>query len=273
MAPNRILFGDFALDPENFELRRGPERIKLERIPMELLILLARRQGRVVHRAEVVESIWGKDRFLETESAINTAIRKLRRVLGDDPSHPTFIETVPAKGYRFIAAIANHHGHAEAEALYRRGLHFWNRKRPDLYMEAIGLYQQSIDKDPDFPLPYLGLAKAWIMQGIHGLQPSHDVYPRARAATERVLELDGNIAEAHAAMADIVKGYDWKWEEAERHYLRALQLDPACTLAHHWYANLLSVVGRHDQAVDHAIRARALDPLGCVYLWPFIGLQ
>jgi serine/threonine-protein kinase len=262
MAGNRILFGDFVLDPANFELRRGPDRIRLERIPMELLILLAQHQGRVVHRTEVVESIWGKGCFLESDSAINTAIRKLRRVLSDDPNRPTFIETVPGKGYRFVAATSGHQSRAEAVALYRRGLHFWNRKTPEWYLEAIRLFQQSIDKDPDYPLPHLGLAKAWIMQGIHGLQPSHDVYPRARAATARALELDENLAEAHAAMADIVKGYDWNWAEAERHYLRALELDPACTLAHHWYANLLSIVGRHDEAIVHAATARALEPLG-----------
>jgi len=97
MTPDRIHFGDFELDAANFTLRRGMTRIKLERIPMEALILLAHSKGRLVQRAELFEAIWGKDHFLESDTAINTAIRKLRQVLGDDSKHPAYIETVQAK--------------------------------------------------------------------------------------------------------------------------------------------------------------------------------
>ena len=123
------------------------------------------------------------------------------------------------------------------------------------------LFQRSIDVDPGYSLPYLGLAKTWILFGIHGLQPAHDVYPRARAAVSKALELDCDLAEAHAAMADIVKGYDWDWVGAEAHYLRAQRLDPQCGIAHQWYANLLSITGRHEEALQHAMKARTLDPL------------
>jgi DNA-binding winged helix-turn-helix (wHTH) protein/Tfp pilus assembly protein PilF len=260
MAPDRIRFGDFELDAANFTLRRGVTRIKLERIPMTALILLARNQGRLVKRAELVEAIWGKDYFLESDTAINTAIRKLRRVLGDDPKQPTYIETMPGNGYRFLPGNSGLRPE-EAKALYSRGLHFWNRKTPELYMEAIRLYQESIDLDPDYPLPYVGLAKTWIMLGIHGLQPAHEVYPRARAAVAKALSLDSGIAEGHAALGDIEKGYEWRWASAESHYRRALELDPQCGIAHQWYANLLSIVERHDEALDHARQARALDPM------------
>ncbi|HEX5234654.1 MAG TPA: tetratricopeptide repeat protein [Silvibacterium sp.] len=258
---DRIQFGDFELDTRCFELRRGMQRIKLERIPMELLILLAGSGGRLVERREVVKAIWGQGHFLESESAVNTAVRKLRRVLGDDAKQPVFIETVPGKGYRFL--VKNSVGWAahEGMALYQRGLHYWNRKTPESYLEAIRLYQKSIDADPDQPLPYLGLAKTWIMFGIHGLQPPHDVYPRARAAVAKTLEIDPLVAEAHASMGDIVKGYDWDWARAEKHYLRALELDPQCAVAHQWYANLLSIVGRHEEALRHATEARMLEPL------------
>ncbi|MGA8937661.1 MAG: winged helix-turn-helix domain-containing protein [Acidobacteriaceae bacterium] len=261
MTPERILFGDFELDATNFELRRGPTRIKLERIPMDLLILLARNEGRLVQRTEVVETIWGKGRFLETDSAINTAIRKVRRALGDNPTHPIMIDTIPGKGYRFIA-IGTRQGAADnAKALYAKGLHFWNRKTPDSYLQAIQFFQESIDSDPEYAMPYLGLAKTWILFGIHGLQPSADVYPRARAAASKALELDSQLAEAYAAMADVIKGYDWDWEGAESYYQRALKIDPKCGIAHQWYANLLSIVGRHNEAIQHASEARTLDPL------------
>jgi TolB-like protein/Tfp pilus assembly protein PilF len=73
----------------------------MERIPMDLLILLVRENGRLVSRDEIIERLWGKDIFFDTDNSINTAIRKIRRALGEDPEKPRYIETVQGKGYRF----------------------------------------------------------------------------------------------------------------------------------------------------------------------------
>src|ERR1041385_692099 len=73
---------------------------------MELLILLATKNGHLVTRQEIIERLWGRDVFLDTEHGINTAIRKLRTVLGDNPEQPRFIQTVTGKGYRFVAATS-----------------------------------------------------------------------------------------------------------------------------------------------------------------------
>ena len=102
-----IVFEDFDLDARAYRLRRAGEDVKLERIPLELLLLLAYRAGEVVTREEIVERLWGKGVHLDTENAINTAIRKIRVALGDDPTHPRFVQTVSGKGYRFIARIAD----------------------------------------------------------------------------------------------------------------------------------------------------------------------
>jgi len=98
-----VKFAEFELDGRRYELRRGDRVLKLEKIPMELLTLFAESNGRLVSRDEIVEKIWGKDVFLDTEHGINTAIRKIRQVLGDDPEQPRFLQTVTGKGYRFIA--------------------------------------------------------------------------------------------------------------------------------------------------------------------------
>lgn len=98
-----VKFAEFELDGGRYELRRGDRVLKLEKIPMELLTLLAESNGRLVSRDEIVEKIWGKDVFLDTEHGINTAIRKIRQALGDDPEQPRFVQTVTGKGYRFIA--------------------------------------------------------------------------------------------------------------------------------------------------------------------------
>ena len=99
-----VEFGDFELDDRRYELRRGGRVVKLEKIPMDLLILLVERNGELVTRDEIVERIWGKDVFLDTEHGINTAIRKIRTALRDDTDQPRFVLTVTGRGYRFIAA-------------------------------------------------------------------------------------------------------------------------------------------------------------------------
>ncbi|MGA7218589.1 MAG: winged helix-turn-helix domain-containing protein [Candidatus Sulfotelmatobacter sp.] len=99
-------FGDFELDPSRFELRRSGRVQKLERIPMELLILLAEKQGAVATRQDIIERLWGKDVFVDTEHGINTAVRKIRQALHDDPEQPRFVQTVTGKGYRFISEKA-----------------------------------------------------------------------------------------------------------------------------------------------------------------------
>jgi DNA-binding winged helix-turn-helix (wHTH) protein len=96
-------FGEFELDSSRFELRRNGRVLKLERIPMELLLLLAEKDGSIVTRKEIVERLWGKEVFVDTEHGINTAIRKIRQALRDDPDQPRFVQTVTGKGYRFVA--------------------------------------------------------------------------------------------------------------------------------------------------------------------------
>src|SRR5438445_120292 len=99
-----IQFADFELEPARYELRRAGRTLKLEKIPMELLILLAAGNGNLVSREEIVERLWGNGVFVDTEHGINTAIRKIRRALRDDPDQPRFVQTVTGKGYRFIAS-------------------------------------------------------------------------------------------------------------------------------------------------------------------------
>jgi len=103
---NPVKFGDdLELDPGAYELRRAGRPLKLERIPMELLLLLVEQHGQLVTREHIIERIWGKDVFLDADSSINSAIRKIRLVLKDDPEQPRFLQTVTGRGYRFIATV------------------------------------------------------------------------------------------------------------------------------------------------------------------------
>jgi len=98
--------GDFELDVRAYELRRSGRAVRLERIPMDVLLLLAERTGELVTREQIAERIWGKDVYVDTDNSINAAVRKLRQALHDDPDKPRVIQTVTGKGYRFIAEVA-----------------------------------------------------------------------------------------------------------------------------------------------------------------------
>ena len=106
MAADLVRFEDFELDLRSYQVRRSGRTLRLERIPMEVLFLLAERRGQLVTREEIIKKLWGKDAFLDTDNAINTAIRKIRQVLKDDPEQPRFVQTITGKGYRFIGQIA-----------------------------------------------------------------------------------------------------------------------------------------------------------------------
>lgn len=104
-VPRVFRFGDFELDVAAYSLRRKGQSIRLERRPMDLLVLLVQRHRELVSRTEIVERLWGGGVFVDAEMGINTAVRKVRQVLGDAPELPTFIETVSGRGYRFVADV------------------------------------------------------------------------------------------------------------------------------------------------------------------------
>jgi TolB-like protein/Flp pilus assembly protein TadD len=100
-----VRFDDFVLDVSAYELRKAGRNIRIERRPMELLILLVSRRGELVTRNEIVDHLWGPDVFIDIEASVNTVVRKIRRALRDSADHPRFIQTIQGKGYRFIGNV------------------------------------------------------------------------------------------------------------------------------------------------------------------------
>lgn len=98
-------FADFELNVAGYELRQKGRAVRLERLPLDLLILLVERSRELVTRNEIVQRLWGAGVFVDVETGVNTAIRKVRQALHDVPEKPVFIETVPGRGYRFIAPV------------------------------------------------------------------------------------------------------------------------------------------------------------------------
>jgi TolB-like protein/Tfp pilus assembly protein PilF len=108
MAPNSqstFRFGDFELDAAAFDLSRGGQSVRLEKRPMDLLLLLVESRGQLISRPQIAEKLWGKSVFIDVDLGVNTAIRKVRQALQDDSDSPRFIETVSGRGYRFIAPV------------------------------------------------------------------------------------------------------------------------------------------------------------------------
>jgi DNA-binding winged helix-turn-helix (wHTH) protein len=102
-----IRFGPFELDPVDRELRKGGTPVKLQPQQFAVLWMLAQRAGQIVSRDEIHQHIWGTDTFVDFERGINFSINQIRAALGDHAEQPRFIETIPRRGYRFIAAIEN----------------------------------------------------------------------------------------------------------------------------------------------------------------------
>ena len=100
-----VRFEDFVLDEAAYELRRHGRSVRIERRPMELLMLLVARRGELVTREEIVDRLWGREVFIDVDASVNTVVRKVRRALRDSAGRSRFVQTVPGRGYRFIAEV------------------------------------------------------------------------------------------------------------------------------------------------------------------------
>ncbi len=100
-----VRFAEFELDLRSGELRTNGTSVKLQPQPAKILALLVRRRGETVTRDEIIAEVWGSDTFVDYEGGLNFAIRQIRNALGDDAERPLYVETVPKRGYRFVAAV------------------------------------------------------------------------------------------------------------------------------------------------------------------------
>jgi DNA-binding winged helix-turn-helix (wHTH) protein len=105
MTCKTVRFYEFELDFGRFQLLRHGDVVRLEGLPLQLLMFLIDHHHELVTREQIAEALWGKDVFVDVEQGINTAIRKIRIALKDDSEQPEFLQTVVGRGYRFVAEI------------------------------------------------------------------------------------------------------------------------------------------------------------------------
>jgi len=106
VSGKKVRFDDFLMDFSRFQLSRAGQPVRLEGLPLQLLMFLIDRQGQLVTREQIADTLWGKDVFVDSEQGINTAIRKVRMALQDDAVQPRYLQTVVGRGYRFVAQLS-----------------------------------------------------------------------------------------------------------------------------------------------------------------------
>jgi serine/threonine-protein kinase len=149
----------------------------------------------------------------------------------------------------------------EAYDLYLQGRFHLYKLTEESIKKSLDYFHRAIQEDQGYALAYFGMAEAYVALANLGFTPSRESIPRAKTEALKALELDSELAEAHAILGFIYLSYDWDWPAAERRFKRAIELNPNCAEAHYPYACYLSALGRHEEAVAEAKCALDLDPL------------
>jgi DNA-binding winged helix-turn-helix (wHTH) protein/Flp pilus assembly protein TadD len=319
-------FGAYEVDLRRGELRSYGTRVKIQGKPFQVLAFLLERPGEIVTREELRERLWPSDTYVEFDDGLNAAVKKLRAALNDSAARPHYIETIPRRGYRFVAPLTIVTGdefatdvpaavpvaasagapqetllrpqsrrrrlrlaayagiaaalaagllfglhrrtiethRAEAVQEIRRGRELWRDRTAESLTQAIDHYNKAVELDPANAGAYSGLADAYIVLPLLSTIQQNVTYPKAKVAAEKAVALDPMLAEAHTSLADVKLYVDWDFAGTEREFQRALALDPNDATAHQWYAEFLSAMGRHDQAIQEVLRAEQLEPLSKV---------
>ncbi len=408
----QVRFGIFEADFQSGELRKRGVRLRIQDKPLQILACLLNRPGEVVTRAELQQHLWPPGTFVDFEHGLNSAMNKLREALSDPASNPRFVETLPRRGYRFIAQVesirpqpraegksilavmpfqdssaspghdylsqglseelaerlgglcpqqlgviastsilslapgrsdvglayrllgadfvlhgnvrrqesrvcislelieARHqtpiwtgsydrelsgigdvqsqmaeqvaralapgirsggprpaaesgelHVSAPAYQDYLKGLCLRSGVSPKTLGRALFHFEEAVRKSPRFAEAHAALAHCLSLAEEHGIAQPLDSFPKARQAANRAIELKRRMPHAFAAMAFVRHRFDWDFAAAERDYQEALRLNPNAAESLHRYAEFLSHMGRHEEALPTVAQARRFDPL------------
>jgi len=204
---------------------------------------------------ETGNQIWGKQYnrqlsgiiALQTEIARDVSANLKTKLSGADEQRVAKTYTENVEAYQF----------------YLKGRFHWNKRTPTDLQKSIENFERAIALDPNFALAFTGLADAYSLLANAG-SPAREIMPKAREAALNALLLDDNLAEAHTALGQILIYYDYDYAGAEREHKRAIELNPNYATAHQWYSELLTALGRHEEALAEMRRALEIDPLSLI---------
>ncbi|HLF85381.1 MAG TPA: winged helix-turn-helix domain-containing protein [Blastocatellia bacterium] len=181
---------------------------------------------------------------------------EVQREVADQIAHALAIRLLAGKG-----SESSHSANPEAVDAYLRGRYLWNKGARESVSRSVGYFQQAIEKDPDYAAAFAGLADSYRQLGMSYVMLPAEAYPKATEAALRAVQLDPESANAYVSLGTIKFRYEWKWEDAERDFLRAIEINPSLGIAHHDYAWFLVAMERFDEGIDHMKLAQRLDPL------------
>ena len=145
--------------------------------------------------------------------------------------------------------------------LYLKGRYFWNQRTEAGLRQALVYYEQAIAIDPQFARAHCGVASCWTFRSLYGSYALRDTLPKAKAAALHAIELDSQLSEAHSALGLTLAWLEFDWLQGERELRRGIEVEPNSSVAHHWYAVFLSLLMRHEEALQQVRIALHLDPL------------
>jgi TolB-like protein/Tfp pilus assembly protein PilF len=218
-----------------------------------------RRDGeRLLVTVQLIDVADGFHLWSETYERRFTEIFDLQRDLALQIAAALEAELTPGERARLASRPTEH---LEAYTSYLKGRHFWNSRTPIGYQRALDYFERATALDPEYAEAWAGLAGVYALQGLAGAVEADSARPLARTAALRAIELDGGNAEAHTVLGLYLHTYEWDAAAAEHEFLQAIALDPGNALARQSYGNLLGVMGRIDEALEHKQRAVDLEPL------------
>ncbi len=189
--------------------------------------------------------------------------RQLVDVLAiQDEIATTIVNTLRATMFADVSAHVprRYTENIQAYGLYLKGRYEWNKRTQEGVAAAIRYFERAIVEDPGYAPAYAGLSDSYSLDVDYRSIPVHESYQRAKEYARKALSLDESVPTAHASLAWAVFIYDWHWEEAEREFRRAIELNPRYASAHQWFAFLLAARGQLDAAMLEAHTALELDP-------------
>jgi TolB-like protein/DNA-binding winged helix-turn-helix (wHTH) protein/Tfp pilus assembly protein PilF len=150
----------------------------------------------------------------------------------------------------------------DAYEAYLKGRYFWNKRTEEGFKKAVDYFNQAIAKDPTYAEAYAGLADTYVLLGGYGFMQQEDAMPKAKAAAQKALGINDQLAEAYTSLGVIAEMYEWNWPEAEKNFKRAIELDPNYSVAHEFYGDgYLSLIGKNEEGIEEIRKAHELDPL------------
>jgi eukaryotic-like serine/threonine-protein kinase len=204
-------------------------------------------------RAATDEHLWAERYERDSQDVL-----RMEELAAKDIANAIKVNLTPEEKARLASAPRVN---PEAHEAYLKGRFHWTKRTDSEGRKAIEYFQRAVEKDPNYALPYDGLADSYLMLAEYSSLPSSDARQKAEQAVTKALQLDPLLAEAHATLANIRDAFDWDWAVAEDEYKRSIELNPSYAEGHAWYSIHLAEMGRTERALAEGRKAQELDPL------------